>query len=70
MVQQWSGTYIPNTYWTPANFSEYQEIIRLLTELDRKLGLANCEDPAKAAWMENIEKRMKKLEKQKTAKIL
>ena len=63
VVSDWASTTVPVTTWTTSNWGEYQEIIRRLEELDRKLGFANCEDPAKQAWMENVEKRLKKLER-------
>ena len=65
VVQQWSGTQVPQENWTRPIFNEYQEIIKKLEELDRKLGFGNCEDPAKAAWMKSVEERLKALEASK-----
>jgi len=48
--------------WTRDTFEEYKEIIRRLGELDRKLAQPECEDPAKAAWMADVERRLALLE--------
>jgi len=59
----WPQT-LPSTLpWTPDAFAELKEIIKRLDALDKKLGLAECEDPKKAKWMATIEKRLKKLER-------
>lgn len=43
-------------------FNEFKEIIRRLDDLDEKLGQPDCHDPAKAAWMREVEARLEKLE--------
>jgi hypothetical protein len=48
--------------WTRPVFSEYQEVLRRLADLDAKLGQPDCEDPAKAAWMREVEARLASLE--------
>lgn len=48
--------------WTRPAFNEYAEIIRRLGELDKKLGQPDCVDPAKDAWMRDIDERLRKLE--------
>lgn len=58
---------IPQTQWTRDTFSEYQEIIRRLSALDKKLNQPDCEDPAKATWMREVEDRLAKLEMPKVA---
>jgi len=50
--------------WTPAVYNEFQEILKRLEELDKKLGQPHCEDPAKAAWMREVEERLAKLEEE------
>jgi hypothetical protein len=52
----------PSVPWTPDTFRDYQEIVRRLDALDRKLGEPACDDPAKAAWMREVEARLKALE--------
>ena len=44
--------------WTRDTFDEFQEIIKMLKKLDAKMGQPNCEDPAKIAWMKEVEKRL------------
>lgn len=56
------GRTVPQAQWTWPAFSEYQEIIRRLEALDKKLGEPDCHDPAKGDWMKAIEERLKKLE--------
>lgn len=55
-------TSVPVQSWTRLAFDEYQEIIRRLTELDTKLAQPDCVDPAKAAWMDEVEARLRSLE--------
>lgn len=52
----------PPSIWNQSTFDEYKEIIRRLGELDKKLDQKDCEDPAKAAWMKEVEERLKTLE--------
>jgi len=49
--------------WTRPAFNEFQEVIRRLDDLDKKLGQPDCHDPQKAAWMEEVEHRLQKIEK-------
>lgn len=53
---------VPITQWTPDTFSEMQEIIRRLDELDRKLDQHECHDPAKAEWVRDVEERLQRIE--------
>lgn len=48
--------------WTRDSFEEFKEIIRRLDVLDQKLGQPDCEDPAKAEWMREVEERLSRLE--------
>lgn len=48
--------------WDRPMLNEYQEILNRLAALDAKLGQPDCEDPAKAAWMKEIEKRLDAVE--------
>jgi hypothetical protein len=52
--------------WTEDSLKLLKEVLEKVKELDKKLGLANCEDPKKQEWMADIEQRVKKLEKKKT----
>jgi len=53
---------VPQRDWTRPAWTEYQEVLRRLEALDAKLGQPHCDDPAKAAWMQEIEKRLAALE--------
>jgi hypothetical protein len=53
---------VPLQQWTRPLFNEYQDIIARLDALDKKLGQKECEDPSKAAWMREVEKRLSALE--------
>ncbi len=59
------GKRIPGGNWTHDSFSHFKEVIRRLDELDRKLSQPDCHDPAKAAWMREIEKRLSDVESTK-----
>lgn len=62
VIQDYGRTRIDPTTWTQPVFNEYQEILRRLGELDKKLGEPDCEDPEKATWMKAIEDRLAALE--------
>lgn len=51
--------------WTRPTFDEAQEILRLVKRIDEKMGQKDCEDPTKAAWMQQVEERLKALENTK-----
>jgi len=71
VITDYGRTQVPEITWTTTTFNEYQEILRRLEELDRKLGQPACEDPVKAAWMEDVEKRLQQLEKsQNLSKVI
>lgn len=55
-------TTVPVQQWTRPAFDEAKEILRRLEELDKKLDQADCHDPAKAAWMREVEERLQRLE--------
>lgn len=59
---KWNEAAPPSLPWTPESFDLLKDILTKVEELDKKLGLINCEDPAKAAWMKKIEERLKMLE--------
>ena len=61
----WPAAVPPTLPWTPDSFADLKEILKRLDALDKKLGLAHCDDPKKAKWMKAIEKRLKKIEKAK-----
>ena len=48
--------------WTPETLKLLKEIIAQLEVLDAKTGQPNCEDPAKAKWMRDVERRLSRLE--------
>lgn len=56
--------HIPIAQWDRPMFNEYQEILNRLAALDAKLGQPDCEDPAKAEWMQQVEERLARLEAQ------
>jgi ubiquitin-protein ligase len=62
VIQDYGRTRVPAERWTPDAFAQLQEILLKVQALDTKLGEPNCEDPAKAAWMRGVEKRLAALE--------
>lgn len=62
VVHDYMRTNIPEQTWTRPLFNEYQEIIRRLTELDAKLNQPDCVDLTKAAWAQEVEARLQRLE--------
>lgn len=56
------GKTIPAQQWTPSAWFDFQEIIRRLDALDKKLDQPECHDPAKAEWMKAVEQRLADLE--------
>lgn len=62
VIQDYMNQRTTPTQWTRPMFNEFKEIIRRLDDLDEKLGQPDCHDPAKAAWMREVEARLEKLE--------
>lgn len=62
VIQDYMSQRTTPAQWTRPMFNEYKEILRRLDKLDEKLGQPDCEDPAKAAWMREVETRLDKLE--------
>jgi hypothetical protein len=56
--------HVPIQQWTRPMFNEYQEIIRRLGELDKKLNQPDCEDAHKAEWTRRVEERLAALERE------
>ena len=54
--------------WDREAFEMLKELIERTKKLDAKLGLPDCEDPKKAEWMADIERRVKALEDEKGGK--
>ncbi len=52
----------PVIQWQPDTWKLYREILDKLAELDRKLDQPDCDNPAKAVWMREVEARLAKLE--------
>ena len=63
-VMSVAGSAISVDTWTRPAFNEYQEILRRIADLDAKLGQPDCVDPAKEAWMREVEQRLSALEAQ------
>lgn len=61
-IHDYYRTNVPIDQWTVSRFNEYKDIVRRLDELDKKLSQPDCDDPAKAAWMREVEARLKVLE--------
>lgn len=64
-VMSVAGAQIPVMDWTRPAFNEYQEILKRIEALDKKLGQPDCVDPAKEAWMKQVEERLSALEQQR-----
>ena len=50
------GRDIPPDSWTQKSFQKFQNLLQSAAELDKSLGLEDCEDPSKQEWMEEIKK--------------
>lgn len=61
-VHDYMARNVPLDAWTRPVFNEFQEVIGRLDALDKKLGQPDCHDPEKAAWMEEVERRLQKIE--------
>jgi hypothetical protein len=51
--------------WDAQALADLKDILKRLDALDKRLGLAECEDPKKAEWMAAIEARVGKLERRR-----
>lgn len=50
--------------WTPETFDQFKKILEEAAKLDTVLGEPDCEDPKKAEWMKEVERRLDALEDQ------
>lgn len=48
--------------WTRPTFDTFADIVERLKQLDTSLGLPDCEDPAKATFMKDVEMRLLRAE--------
>ena len=55
---------VPLESWTIPIYSDFQEIIRRLEELDKKLDQADCIDPRKEKLLGRIERHLEALTEQ------
>lgn len=62
MVMDYGMQRVPAQNWTLDTWTQYQQILALLKQLDTKLGEPECHDSAKAEWMQQVEERLAKLE--------
>lgn len=56
ILDYWSAR--PDTPWTRGTFDAFKKIIDDVNQLDDALSQPDCHDPAKAAWMDSVEKRL------------
>lgn len=61
MVHDWAQQ-IPPQHWNRPMLNEYQELIRRLEEIDKKLNLPNC-NPNKGEFLKAIEERLDRIER-------
>lgn len=54
---------IPSEQWTQEAYDQFKKILEEAAKLDTVLGEPNCEDPKKAEWMKEVERRLDALEK-------
>jgi hypothetical protein len=64
MIMDYGRERIGPGKWTFDTWIDYKKLIEDAKKIDEKLGEPNCEDPAKTAWMKEIEDRLKRLEDQ------
>lgn len=56
------GRKLPNDLWDRPKWEGWKRLLEEAGRADRELKQPDCEDPAKASWMREIEARLKKLE--------
>ncbi len=62
VLQDAARTAVPQQQWNTGTWQQFQDIIAHLNKLDAALNQPDCHDPAKAAWMREVETRLAKLE--------
>ncbi len=62
VLSDWGRTMVPQQQWTRPVFDDFKEVLLRLDEIDKKVGQPHCEDPAKAAWMREVEARLAAIE--------
>lgn len=54
--------WIPQESWNNDLYVQFLDLLRKVEEIDRKLNQPDCENPAKAAFLKDVEARLKRLE--------
>lgn len=57
------GRSISSDYWNPQTWPSFEEILEKARRWDELNKQPNCEDPEKATWIKDIERRLTELEK-------
>lgn len=58
----WPEPFAPAPLPPPIDWEAWRRLYKAALKFDRDTKQPDCEDPAKVAWMEAMEKRMKELE--------
>jgi hypothetical protein len=53
----------PISTWPVQTVTDFSEIIKKLSEIDKKLGAKDCYDPKKEAFLKELDDRLKAIEK-------
>lgn len=56
------GQQRPLTEWTQPGYDAFKNLLRTAEDFDRIAEQPDCEDPEKAKWMAEVEKRLAALE--------
>ena len=56
-VLQW-GLSQPPGIWNPVSLHEFGKLYEQAKDFDEKTGQPDCEDPIKAAWYEEMKRKM------------
>lgn len=48
------GMNVPQQSWTLPTWKQFQDLVKRVEDLDKKLGESDCVDPAKDAWMQKM----------------
>lgn len=54
----------PLDYWNQQNWPYFKDLLNQAEKTDKATGQPDCEDPAKTAWINQVEDRLRRLEQQ------
>ena len=56
------GKTLPNSFWSQETMKEYLRVLEAAKSFDEATGQADCEDPSKAQWLQEVKTQVENKE--------